>query len=44
MTHGADGIYYWFKNEVELNGDFELKIVGNHNYSLYEWPIGEGNN
>ena len=44
MIHGADGIYYWFKNEVELNGNFELKIVGNHNYSLYEWPIGEGNN
>ena len=44
MTKGADGIYYWFKNEAELDGDFELKIVGNHNYSLYEWPVGEGNN
>jgi hypothetical protein len=44
MTKGADGIYYWFKNEVALDGNFELKIVGNHNYSLYEWPVGEGNN
>ena len=44
MVKGADGIYTWSKENVTLTGNFEFKVVGNHDWSAYEWPIGEGNN
>ena len=44
MVKGANGIYTWSKTGVALTGNFEFKIVGNHDWAAYEWPIGEGNN
>ncbi len=44
MVKGADGVYTWSKENVTLTGNFEFKVVGNHDWSAYEWPIGEGNN
>ena len=43
MVKGADGIYTWSKDDVALYGNFEFKIAGNHNFSVYEWPIGQNN-
>jgi hypothetical protein len=40
MVKGADGIYTWSKEGVTLTGNFKFKVVGNHDYSIYEWPIG----
>ena len=36
----ATGIYNWNKEGVILYGDFDFKVVGNHSYQIYEWPIG----
>ena len=44
MVKGANGVYTWSKTGVALTGNFEFKIVGNHDWAAYEWPIGEGNN
>ncbi|MBQ9555684.1 MAG: DUF2436 domain-containing protein [Muribaculaceae bacterium] len=44
MQRGSDGTYTWSKSGVILDGNFEFKVVGNRNYSLYEWPIGLDNN
>ena len=40
----VDGLYTWSKENVTLTGNFEFKVVGNHDWSAYEWPIGEGGN
>ena len=42
MEKGDDGIYTWTKDNVELDSDFEFKIVGNHSWDN-EWPQGFGN-
>ena len=39
MVKGADGAYTWTKNGVTLGGDFEFKVVGDHDNRYYEWPI-----
>ena len=38
-----NGIYTWSKTGVSLYGNFEFKVVGNHDWSVYEWPIGMNN-
>lgn len=38
-----NGIYTWTKEGVTLYGNFEFKVVGNHDWSVYEWPIGMNN-
>ena len=38
-----EGVYTWTKEEVTLYGNFEFKVVGNHDYAIYEWPIGMNN-
>ena len=38
-----EGIYTWSKEDVTLYGNFEFKVVGNHDYSDYEWPVGMNN-
>lgn len=43
MVKGEDGIYSWTKEEVTLYGNFEFKVVGNHDYAVYEWPMGPNN-
>ena len=43
MVKGADGVYTLTKENVTLTGSFKFKVVGNHDWSAYEWPIGEGN-
>ena len=43
MVKGADGVYTWTKEGVTLYGNFEFKVVGNHDFSIYEWPIGMNN-
>ena len=43
MEKGNDGIYTWTKENVELDSDFEYKIVGNHDWTN-EWPSSFGNN
>ena len=40
----ADGLYTLTKENVTLTGSFNFKVVGNHDWSAYEWPVGEGNN
>ena len=40
MVKGADGIYTWSKDEVALYGNFEFKVAGNHDFKVYEWPLG----
>ena len=44
MVKGGNGTYTWTKSGVALTGSFEFKVVGNHDYSVYEWPIGMNNN
>ena len=39
----VDGLYTLTKENVTLTGSFKFKVVGNHAWSAYEWPIGEGN-
>ncbi|MBO4804043.1 MAG: hypothetical protein J5503_05790 [Muribaculaceae bacterium] len=39
MVMGEDGIYTWTKEGVSLEGDFEYKIVGNHAYEIYQYPL-----
>ena len=43
MVKGEDGVYTWSKENVVLYGNFEFKVAGNHNFSVYEWPIGQNN-
>ena len=43
MVKGANGEYTWSKSGVSLYGNFEFKVVGNHDYAIYEWPIGMNN-
>ncbi len=43
MVKGEDGVYTWTKEEVTLYGNFEFKVVGNHDYAVYEWPMGPNN-
>ena len=43
MVKGEDGVYTWSKTGVALYGNFEFKVVGNHDWSIYEWPIGMNN-
>ena len=38
-----NGIYTWTKDNVTLYGNFEFKVAGNHNFGVYEWPIGMNN-
>ena len=40
MVKGAEGVYTWSKENVTLTGNFKFKVVGNHDYSIYEWPVG----
>ena len=44
MVKGADGVYTWTKENVNLTGNFQFKIVGNHDWGEYEWPTGMDNN
>jgi hypothetical protein len=44
MVKGADGVYTWSKTGVALTDNFEFKVVGNHDWSVYEWPMGMNNN
>ena len=44
MVKGADGVYTWTKTGVNLTENFEFKIVGNHDWGEYEYPVGMGNN
>ena len=39
----ATGIYSWNKKDVALYGNFDFKVVGNHSYEIYEWPVGPYN-
>ena len=39
----ATGVYSWNKTGVTLYGNFDFKVVGNHSYSIYEWPVGPYN-
>ena len=39
MVKGADGVYTWSKENVTLYGNFDFKVVGNHDYDIYQWPI-----
>ena len=43
MIEGEDGTYTWTKDNVTLYGNFEFKVVGNHDYAIYEWPMGPNN-
>ena len=38
------GLYTWTADSVALTGNFGFKIVGNHDYSVYENPMGYDNN
>ena len=40
MIKDAEGVYTWSKENVTLTGNFKFKVVGNHDYSIYEWPVG----
>ena len=43
LIKGEDGVYTWSKENVALYGNFEFKVVGNHDYEVYEWPVGMNN-
>ena len=44
MTFDAEnGVYTWSKEDVTLYNGFEFKVVGNHDYAVYEWPVGPYN-
>ena len=43
LVKGEDGVYTWSKENVALYGNFEFKVVGNHSYAIYEWPVGMNN-
>ena len=43
LVKGENGIYTWSKENVTLYNDFDYKVVGNHAYETYEWPIGMNN-
>ena len=40
----VDGVYTWSKENVQLDDFFGFKVVGNHSWDAYEWPIGYENN
>ena len=40
MIKDTEGVYTWSKENVTLTGNFKFKVVGNHDYSIYEWPVG----
>ena len=44
MVKGADGVYTLTKTGVNVTDNFEFKIVGNHDWGVYEYPVGMGNN
>jgi hypothetical protein len=44
MVKGEDGIYTLTKQNVQLDDFFGFKIVGNHSWDEFEWPIGYENN
>ena len=39
MAEGANGVYTWSKENVTLYGNFDFKVVGNHSYEIYQWPL-----
>ena len=39
----TDGVYTWTKENVTLYGNFQFKVVGNHDYAVYEWPLYPNN-
>ncbi len=43
MVLGVNGEYSWSKEGVTLYGNFDFKVVGNHSYDVYEWPMGPNN-
>ena len=43
LVKGEDGIYTWSKKDVTLYNSFQFKVVGNHDYAVYEWPVGPYN-
>ena len=44
MVMSDYGVYTLTKTGVNLTGNFEFKIVGNHDWGVYEYPAGMGNN
>ena len=42
LVVGENG-YTWHKEGVTLYNNFEFKVVGNHDYGIYEWPVGPYN-
>lgn len=45
MAKQESGVWTLTKKEISLlAGDYEYKVVGNHSYSVYEYPSGEGGN
>ena len=38
------GLYTWTADSVALTGNFGFKVVGNHDYAVYENPMGYDNN
>ena len=43
LVKGEDGVYTWSKKDVTLYNSFQFKVVGNHDYAVYEWPVGPYN-
>ena len=43
LVKGEDGVYTWSKEDVTLYNSFQFKVVGNHDYAVYEWPVGPYN-
>ena len=39
LVKGENGIYTWSKDEVTLYHNFQYKVVGNHKYEIYQWPL-----
>lgn len=39
LVKGENGIYTWTKEEVTLYNNFQYKVVGNHEYEIYQWPL-----
>ena len=43
MVLGDNGEYSWMREGVALYGNFDFKVVGNHSYNAYQWPMGPYN-
>lgn len=43
MVLGDNGEYSWMREGVALYGNFDFKVVGNHSYDAYQWPMGPYN-